>query len=72
MLPSCIVMLVGDVIGRPGRDLAAQRNEVDRRGLVIVIARVAIALRRRLVIVEAHARRDDVDERESVVRAAPP
>src|SRR5690606_42106511 len=51
-----------------GRDLAAQRDEVDGRDVLQVLARVAVALRRALVVVERDAGRDHVHQREALVR----
>ena len=53
-----------------GRDRPRGLHEVGLDDLDVVLARVGVALGGALVVVERHAGRDDVDEREPAVREA--
>ena len=51
-----------------GRDRRRRQHEIRLHDLDVLLARVGVALGRALVIVERHARRDDVDKGEALVR----
>ncbi len=53
-----------------GGNRRCRRNEIGLHDLHVVLARIGVALGRAFVIVERHARRDHVDEREAAVRQA--
>ena len=53
-----------------GGDGGSRRHEVGLDDLDVLLARIGVAFRRAFVIVERHARGDDVDEREAVCASA--